>query len=180
MKSETKPEVKKWTIIGMLCLYLALGLIAILVFYFNGSVITKKSDVEYSFFDNGSLSNDVDVKSVNVLGESGAMIEQAEEVDTEEEPVATIEEEPALPEKKFYKFKVTTQVNRLRVRKEPSDQAKILNYLDKGSEGYVFEVGDEWSLVSNGKVEGYSYNEYLDMTEVSLDELPDYFPKQYK
>jgi len=181
-----KLDKSKRTILGMLCLYVAIGIVAIILFYIFGSKASRSGDgnVSYNFLDDGSAGSSVEVAGVTVIGDSGPLDVYEEEPEPEPEPEAVteepVEEPEPLPTKQFYSFVVTTNINRLHVRLEPNMQSKILNYFDKGKEGYVLEPGDEWSLVTDGKITGYCSNAYLNMTEISVDDLPDYFPEEYK
>lgn len=168
-----KQDKKKRTIIAMLCLYLAAGIVAVLLFKTYGSKVSRKSEeVQYTFVDDGKAAEHVEIEAVGVIGESGALEEEV----VEEEP--EVEEEPQ--GKVFYKFVVTTQVNRLRIRREPNEDAKIMNYFNKGETGYILIKGSNWSYVTDGKKTGYCSNQYMNITEITEDELPDFYPDEYK
>lgn len=177
-----KLDKSKRTVLAMLCLYLAAGIVAVILFNVYGSKMSRKGDaVKYTFVDDGKVAEHVEIVSVNVLGESGAKEEIQPEEEVVEEQEALQEEVQEEPQgKKFYKFVVTTQVNRLRIRREPSEDAGILNFFNKGETGYILIKGENWSYVSNGKKQGYCSNEYMNLIEISKDELPDFFPEEYK
>lgn len=172
-----KLDKSKRTVIAMLCLYLAIGIIAVVLFAFFGSKTSRKSaTIEYTFEDDGKAGNSVELTSIKAIGESGEPTPAVTpEVTSEEEPETTPEVEKA-----YYRFKVGTVVDHLRVRKDPGLDGKILNFFDKGEEGYILQMGEEWSLVSDGERIGYCSNEYLILTEISIDDLPDYFPDEFK
>ena len=182
-KQVMKLDKSKRTLLGLLCLYLAIGLVAVVLFFVFGSKSSRNGEgnVKYTFFDDGATGDAVKIANVNVIGEKGALVEPEPEPAPVVEKTPVEEEAPVEePEKHFYSFKVVTSIGRLHVRQEPDINAKIINYLPKGTEGYILKKGDEWSLVTNGEITGYSFNYYLDMTEISVDELPDYFPEEYK
>lgn len=175
-----KLDKSKRTIIGMLCLYVAIGIVAVIIFANFGSKTSRnRKAVSYSFEDDGKAGATVDIANVNVIGDSGVqeeeVIEEPEEVIPEPTPEPVVE-----PEKVYYKFKVATNIHHLRVRQEPDMDGKILYYLEKGEEGYVLLTDGDWSLVTNGTIVGYSANEYLELTEITEADLPDYFPDEYK
>jgi len=170
----------------MLCLYLAIGIVAVILFSVYGSKVSRSGkEVEYTFTDDGRAGERIEGNTISVIGEAGAndtaeaAEEEPEEI-VEEKTVVEEETEPVTEEKHFYKFNVTTQIHKLRIRKEPSLDGKIISHLNKGEVGYVLEKGEEWSYITNGKATGYCANEYMDMTEISIDELPDYYPEEYK
>lgn len=174
-----KLDKSKRTVVAMLCLYVVVGIVAMLLFARYGSKISNSnsSSVQYTFEDDGKAGDAVDISNVKVIGESGALEEPEEVVEAEPEP--TPEPTPE-PEKVYYKFKVATSIHHLRVRKEPDMDATILYYFEKGEEGYVLQNEGEWSLVSDGKRTGYCSNEYLNLTEIEKEDLPEFFPEEYR
>lgn len=93
-----------------------------------------------------------------------------------EEPVAeeAPAEEPAAesapePEVHYYRFNTNNTEQGLRIRVAPSLRADIIAKMHPGSKGYVLEYGDGWSIVMPDErdVIGYSYNEYLDLEEIT-------------
>jgi hypothetical protein len=76
----------------------------------------------------------------------------------------------AEPEEHYYSFKTNNTETRLRMRREPGDDGKIIYELKPGSSGYVVELGDDWSKVSAYGHEGYCANEFLTMTEITKEE----------
>lgn len=175
-----KLDKGKRTVVAMLCLYICIGIVAVLLFARYGSKTSRLSNqVQYTFEDDGKAGAAVEVSGINVIGESGALEEP--EPTPEITPEVTPEPTPEpLPDKVYYKFKVTTSIHHLRVRKEPDMDATILYYFEKGEEGYILENLGEWSLVTDGTRVGYCSNEYLNLTELTKDELPDFFPEEYK
>ncbi len=90
------------------------------------------------------------------------------EPEPEPEPV-----EPAEPEQHFYSFTSINSTTILHMRSEPSMDAPVIAKLKPGTKGYVMEIGDDWSRVwADGKV-GYCSNEFLSLTEISKDEIPE-------
>jgi len=169
-----KNDKSKRTIFALLCLYIAIGIVVVILFSVYGSKISRhRLEVEYTFTDDGKVGEHLEADSVNVIGESGAKEEAVEEV--------VVEEPETVPQEKvFYKFTVTTEIHRLRIRRDPSLLGIIIGHLEKGEVAYVLEKGEKWSYITNGTYIGYCSNEYMDMTEISIDELPDYYPDEYK
>ena len=75
--------------------------------------------------------------------------------------------EVSKPEEPQYTFTVVEISGRLRIRKEPSTDAEILDYMRAGESGEVIRIDEEWVLLKHGETEGYSFGKYL-----SLEEIP--------
>ncbi len=104
--------------------------------------------------------------------------EPAAEEPAAEEPVAEepVAEEPADEENsdlRYFTFRINTQITILRLRKEPSEDAEILNKLERNAVGYVLKPGNEWCKVAtqSGNI-GYCSTQYLALTEISKDRFP--------
>jgi len=172
-----KKNNTKRILLVVLMTYAAVGIMAGLYLYSNGVFAPKDDSVVYHFEEDNSTGldiPDVSITSVDSLGDSHAQ-EEPEIVEAVEEEQAPVEDV-----KKYYSFVVNTEVQRLMIRETPSLFGKILSKMPKGTPGYVLEYGDEWCLVTDGKTVGYSYTEFLSMTELDPDNLPDDFPEDYR
>ena len=86
------------------------------------------------------------------------------------------EPEPVAETKQYYSFVTTNRYQILHVRETPDMNGKILARLEPGTRGYVLEHAPEWSLIVTGdNIKGYSYNQYLDLTEITPEELPEQY-----
>ena len=90
--------------------------------------------------------------------------------ETEAEP----ETEPATEaEIVYYSYVTNNTESNLRVREEPSLNAKVLKRLYPGSKGYVLEKDDEWcKVVASGNTIGYCSTEFLDLEEIAKEDFP--------
>ncbi|MCR4909369.1 MAG: SH3 domain-containing protein [Lachnospiraceae bacterium] len=111
----------------------------------------------------------------NITVQSGVLAEPSETAEspdiTEEEP----SEEPSekTESKKYYRFKTINTEGGLRIREEPDVNSKSIYRLPPGSEGYVLELGDDWSYVAAEDHVGYCSNEFLSLTEIPEEEYPE-------
>ena len=96
------------------------------------------------------------------------------EAEPEEEPEAEPETEPATEaEIVYYSYVTNNTESNLRVREEPSLNAKVLKRLYPGSKGYVLEKDDEWcKVVASGDTIGYCSTEFLDLEEIAKEDFP--------
>ncbi len=58
---------------------------------------------------------------------------------------------------------MTTSSDYLRVRTEANKESALAGKLRKGDAAEIVEVGDEWTLIKSGNLEGYVFNEYCVM-----------------
>lgn len=72
-----------------------------------------------------------------------------------------------------YSFVTTNRNQILHVRETPSMEGTVIARLAPGTKGYVLEYGPVWSLISTGTVKGYSFNEYLELTEIDPEDIPE-------
>ncbi len=94
-----------------------------------------------------------------------------------EEPVAEpVAEEPpaqstpATEKPKYYRFTVGTLKDDQNIRRTPGGE--IVGKAPKGTQGYIVQLGDEWSLVYiNGQVE-YMATRYLTLQQIKKSEYP--------
>ncbi len=185
----------------MMGLYLVLALLA--VFYFSSA----SNKEELAVNDTPALQGMV-VGTVN--NEEPTVPAKDEDLEATKEPAAekpdtpaedtepvTQEEEPAPIEETepepvietpadddgihYYRFMANHSSEGLRIRKDPSMNGRIIGRLSPGSEGFVVEMGDEWSEIvpdSKKKLRGYSYNKYLSFEEVSANAFPEDLRKE--
>jgi len=110
------------------------------------------------------------VQSLNELGEQ-ALAElqsvdyeemQAVFVTAAEEAVESIPEGPVLTEEEqWWQTRLMADVtDKMNVRAEASKDAEIVGRLRKGDVAEVVEIGEEWTHIKSGNVDGYVKNEY--------------------
>lgn len=178
--------------------YILVALLAVCILNLSGSIFAKRGEVDLKghFL---SIWNRPDDDAVEMAEETDPMdklqgleaLDEASEIVSEpaarempeevteppapsesapEEPVSETVSEPEVPEEHFYSFKTNNTDTRLRMRREPGEDAKIIYELKPGSTGYVIELGDDWSKVAAYGHEGYCANEFLTMTEITEEE----------
>lgn len=99
---------------------------------------------------------------------SGAPAETEAEPEKEPEPESATEAEIV-----YYSYVTNNTESNLRVREEPSLNAKVLKRLYPGSKGYVLEKDDEWcKVVASGDTIGYCSTEFLDLEEIAKEDFP--------
>ncbi|MBO5278778.1 MAG: SH3 domain-containing protein [Lachnospiraceae bacterium] len=91
-------------------------------------------------------------------------VNQAASSDKKDSEGSQVETKPA-EEEKQYSFITSNRYTILYVRREPSMQGEIIGRLAPGTTGDVIELGEEWSLITDGTVTGYSFNGYLNIIE---------------
>lgn len=156
--AKPKKSNKSPFILGILLLYIFLGVGAIIAFLLLR--ITPPPEVS-------SIVKDPVQNSI-VIGES-------EEPEPEPEPA---EEEPVDPYAgmHFYKLTSSNRTQRLHVRREPGMKGFIIERIKPGTPGYVLYKGLNWSYIAVGDdhmVKGYSFNYYLDLTEIYPEDMPE-------
>ncbi len=113
-----------------------------------------------------------------VTGNVG-MEEPIEETEIPSEPAepqteaATEPSEPAEEAPKYYSFITVNHDTILNMRIAPDIDSKSIDRLDPGTKGYVLEIGDEWSYVGCDGRTGYCSNEYLSLTEIQKEDIPE-------
>ena len=76
-------------------------------------------------------------------------------------------------EKRYFTFSTSTKHTVLRMREAPSEEATITHKLGRKTPGYVLQPGNVWSkVITNQGSVGFCATEYLDMTEVTVDDYP--------
>ncbi len=115
----------------------------------------------------GSTAENLDTENVNIEKESTEMVAAANNTEsvTEMETEAVVEEivvEPELtPEELEWQNYVMPKVNdSLNVRAEASQESEIVGKLAKGDRAEIVEIGEEWTQITSGNVEGYIKNSY--------------------
>lgn len=110
------------------------------------------------------------VQSLNELGEQA--LAELQSVDYEEmqtvfvtaaeEAVESIPEGPVLTEEEqWWQIRLMADVtDKMNVRAEASKDAEIVGRLRKGDVAEVVEIGEEWTHIKSGNVDGYVKNEY--------------------
>ncbi|MCR5748232.1 MAG: SH3 domain-containing protein [Lachnospiraceae bacterium] len=73
----------------------------------------------------------------------------------------------------YYAFTSNNSEGKLRMRSEPNAESTIMYELNPGTEGYIIELGDEWSLVYANDHKGYCSNEFLTLREIPEEEYPE-------
>jgi len=168
-----KKNTRRILLVALLS-YVAIGIIVGLFLYNKGVFFKKDDDVVYTFEDDDSTG--LNIPDVSIVSETPIGNNHVEaEPDTSE-----TEEEAPVEEKKFYSFTVNTQKTILRIRDNPNLFGKVLARMPKGTNGYVLEYGDDWCLVTDGTTIGYSSTNYLVLTELDPDNLPEDFPEDYR
>lgn len=159
-------------IVITLVFFIVLG-IAACVIYFAGILPSSTGASGVSGVSNMVIGS-VDAPTVTAVSEPEEEISPVSEPETETEPA--METEPAAEAKQYYSFVTTNRYQILHVRETPDLSGKILARLDPGTKGYVLEHTPEWSLIVTGdNIKGYSYNQYLDLTEITPEELPEQY-----
>lgn len=74
----------------------------------------------------------------------------------------------------YYGYKVNPGVTSVRVRKTSERNSDVIGHVSSGDTGYILEVGDIRSkiLLSDGTI-GYVYNEYIQIVEISPEDVPE-------
>ncbi len=104
----------------------------------------------------------------NIEVQSGVLAEPAPDAAADEDT-----QEPAEPPKKYYRFTTINTDGGLRIREEPDVNSPSIFELPPGSEGYVLELGDDWSYIAADEHVGYCSNEFLSLTEIPEEEYPE-------
>ena len=162
-------------IVITLVFFIVLG-IAACVIYFAG-ILPSSTDASGISGVSNMVIGSVDAPAVTTVSEPeeiSSVSEPEPEPAAETEPVA--ETKPVVETKQYYSFVTTNRYQILHVRETPDMNGKILARLDPGTRGYVLEHAPEWSLIVTGdNIKGYSYNQYLDLTEITPEELPEQY-----
>lgn len=139
-------------------------------------------------------------RDINTLGAKNAVMNEAvigteptaSEASSEElleivakpysEPKTVDETESLDDEARFFTFKVNTKYTVLRLREEPSLEGNVIDRLLPGTTGYVLESGDEWCrvYVEQSDETGYVATEYIEVSEITKEELPEDIREQVK
>lgn len=182
-------------------IYVITAIAAIAVFHHNGSYLSRKLDqklvAEQESADALTQSPAEPVSSndtvVGIVDTPSIPEEIVEEVPNEPEPEPEVVEEPEdspviqepeeepEPEiadtdddKVYYGFMVKPGTTLVRVRETSDPNGPILCRINGGDKGYVIEKGDKRShvVLDDGTV-GYVFNAYLEISEISKDEVPE-------
>lgn len=109
----------------------------------------------------GNTTENLDTESVNVEKENTEIVASPAE-DTDTEVAVEVVVEPELtPEELEWQNSVMPDVNdHLNVRAEANQESDVVGKLAKGDRATVVEVGEEWTKITSGNVEGYIKNSY--------------------
>lgn len=107
----------------------------------------------------GSTTENLDTESVNVEKENTEIVASPAAAT---EVVAEVVTEPELTAEELeWQNSMMPDVNdSLNVRAEGSEEAEIVGKLAKGDRATVVEIGEEWTKITSGNVEGYVKNSY--------------------
>ena len=193
----TDRRTEKRIIVFVAVFYVIVSLFAVCVLNLSGSVFAKRGEADILKYLRGRGTEDDGTYDTGNAGDKLEGLEALDSDDGEDEAVISedettyedepyedesYEEAPATDEpaddeyveedtqEHFYSFKSNNTEGRLRMREEPGESGRIVYELKPGSEGYIIELGDDWSKVSAYGHEGYCANEYLTMTEITEDE----------
>lgn len=153
-------------IVFTLCFFILLGL-AVCILYFAGLLPNSSASV--------AVSNPMADMVIGSADAPSTSVQPAEVLPDDSEPEVEAETEAteAPKETQYYSFVTVNRHEILHVRETPSMESPVIARLAPGTKGYVLERGPAWSLIVTGNIKGYSYNEYLDMTEIEPEELPE-------
>ena len=117
-------------------------------------------ETEFSVVSSAGSSMELlaDVSAVSMAEEAASVEEQLQEAEEQSEADAEEEEEKEASE---WDNKLMADVEEsLNVRAEASEDSEIVGKMYRGAAADVIEIGDEWTKISSGNVEGYVKNEY--------------------
>ena len=97
-----------------------------------------------------------------VMEELEVVADEIQEIETEIEAVAEVAAEPALSEEEMlWQNRVMGDVKEyMNVRVEPSADSEIIGHFRKGDVGEFLEIGEEWTKIRSGNIEGYIKSSY--------------------
>ncbi len=164
----------------MMGVYLIIAVVVVIILIPKGAKVTEPTEPEgiqemREARVMGDASSDAPVDSSWVNSDGVVSLNEAERAAL---ATPTPTPTPEAPKKKYYGFSLNNVTSWLNVRKEPKKASAALGQLKPGSTGYVLEQDEEWSLVisADGKIKGYCFNEYLNISEVPESE----FPEEYR
>jgi uncharacterized protein YgiM (DUF1202 family) len=127
----------------------------------NFKKVPSQSDTSVSIDSNDSKDDSKDTEHITVEKEENDTVTstspETEEDETEEEP-----EEPTLtPEEKEWQNYLMAQVEiGLNIRSEASLDGELVGRMRKGDRATILEIGEEWTKIRSGKIEGYVNNAF--------------------
>lgn len=107
----------------------------------------------------GSTTENLDTESVNVEKENTEIVASPAEA-TEAVAEAVVVPELTAEELEWQNSMMPDVNDSLNVRAEGSEEAEIVGKLAKGDRATVVEIGEEWTKITSGNVEGYVKNSY--------------------
>ncbi len=179
----TESAQKTITVIFVLMIffYISAAIFAVTILSRNAVFLGDRLDLENALrvAEVKSAEERKIIGSVSETAQEPAPVQEAApaeeapaEEPVEEEPAAEETPEPE-NETKYYSFTSINSTTILHMREEPDLKAKSIYQLKPGTKGYVMELGDDWSRVyAKGEV-GYCSNEFLSLTEISKEDIPE-------
>lgn len=122
-----------------------------------------------------TLSVDWSIPDTTEVPKETETVEEPPKVESEPAKEPYIEESYTEEKQSYYRFTVAALKSFLNCRATPDKKGKVVGRLKSGAQGYVLETGDDWILITTGKVTGYVSGEYIELEEISKEE----FPKDY-
>lgn len=107
------------------------------------------------------LAEGIDQK-VSIESRPVEIVAAAKEESTEETVEEKKETAPKLSkeEKEWQSYLMADVNDYLNVRKEASEKSEVVGKMNKGDRAKVVEVGEEWTKIKSGNVEGYVKNDF--------------------
>ena len=186
-------------------IYLAAGIIAVILFATRGSYLSRELAASAALPDENVTAEQPEVSELPDVPEEP---QETPETEIPEEPQAPeLPKEPETPPaapaqedvitdsitdpssdeattdeagddgKTYYAFTVNDGVTGVRIRETADRNSKTVSHIDGGRSGYVLEQGDTRSkiLTKKGTV-GYIYNDYITISEIPGKD----FPEEYR
>lgn len=186
------------TFYNVFAVYIIAGILAIVLFYKDGSHLSHRmdqqpateSDLETAMTTPNTepVSKDVTVVgTVETRDDAATETENSSEADqavatepedtsseTDAEPENTLSEDDTEPEKVYYGFTVKPDRTSVRVRETSARNSAIVTHVNGGDTGYVIkEEGNRTQVVLADGTVGYIYNEYIELSEISKEDVPE-------
>ena len=127
----------------------------------NFKKIPSQSDTSASIDNNDSKDDGEDTENITVeKGENDTVTSTSPETE-ENESEETPEEELLTPEEKEWQNYLMAQVEiGLNIRSEASLDGELVGRMRKGDRATIIEIGEEWTKIKSGKIEGYVNNAF--------------------
>lgn len=186
------------TFYNVFAVYIIAGILAIVLFYKDGSHLSRRMDQQpateseletaMTTPNTEPVSKDVTVVgTVETRDDAATETENSSEADqavatepedtsseTDAEPENTLSEDDTEPEKVYYGFTVKPDRTSVRVRETSARNSAIVTHVNGGDTGYVIkEEGNRTQVVLADGTVGYIYNEYIELSEISKEDVPE-------